>query len=257
MIKAIFLDVDGTLVSFQTHRVSQAVLSALNQLHRQGIKLFVSTGRHPQMLSYIRSVFPFDGWVTLSGQYCYCGDQVIHRNPMDRSAVEELVEATRTDAFSCIYLEGKDIYINYADEHTQAFMKDLDLPLPPVQDPSRALKGEIYQAIAFLSRDNEGLLLDKAPHLKTTRWHPYFLDVIPSTGGKDKGMDAVLDYFHIPREQSMAFGDGENDLSMLLHAGIGVAMRSASDQVKAQADYATGSVDEDGIVTALKHYGLL
>ena len=257
MIKAIFLDVDGTLVSFQTHRVSQAVLSALNQLHRQGIKLFVSTGRHPQMLSYIRSVFPFDGWVTLSGQYCYCGDQVIHRNPMDRRAVEELVEATSTDAFSCIYLEGRDIYINYADEHTFTFMKDLDLPLPPVRDPRRALEGEIYQAIAFLSRDNEGLLLDKAPHLKTTRWHPYFLDVIPSTGGKDKGMEAVLDHFHIPLEQSMAFGDGENDLSMLLHAGVGVAMGSASDDVKARADYVTGTVEEDGILTALEHYGLL
>lgn len=36
----------------------------------------------------------------------------------------------------------------------------------------------------------------------------------------------------------MAFGDGENDLSMLVHAGIGVAMGTASDAVKAQADYA-------------------
>lgn len=257
MIKAIFFDVDGTLVSFQTHQVSPAVRSALARLHDQGIKLFISTGRHPQMLSYLRSIFPFDGWVTLSGQYCYCGDQVIHRNPMDRPAVEELVAATRTDAFSCIYLDGKDIYLNYANEKTHAFMKDLDLPLPPVYDPIRALDGEIYQAIAFLTRENEGLLLDRAPHLKTTRWHPQFLDVIPSTGGKDKGMDAMLEYFHIPREQSMAFGDGENDLSMLLHAGIGVAMGSASETVKSQADYATGSVDEDGIITALEHYGLL
>lgn len=257
MIKAIFFDVDGTLVSFHTHQVTPGVRAALEQLHRQGIKLFISTGRHPQMLSYVRSIFPFDGWVTLSGQYCYCGDQVIHRNPMDRRAVEELVEATSTDAFSCIYLEGRDIYINYADEHTFTFMKDLDLPLPPVRDPRRALEGEIYQAIAFLSRDNEGLLLDKAPHLKTTRWHPYFLDVIPSTGGKDKGMEAVLDHFHIPLEQSMAFGDGENDLSMLLHAGVGVAMGSASDDVKARADYVTGTVEEDGILTALEHYGLL
>ena len=159
MIKAIFFDVDGTLVSFRTHTASPAVVQALHRLRQQGIKLFLATGRHVNMISYIRSVFPFDGWVTLSGQYCYCGDQVIHRNPMDRSAVEELVEATRTDAFSCIYLEGEEIYINYADEHTASFMKDLDLPLPPVQDPSRALKGEIYQAIAFLSRDNEGLLL--------------------------------------------------------------------------------------------------
>lgn len=82
MIKAMFFDVDGTLVSFRTHRTTAAMADALEQLHRRGIKLFISTGRHPRMLQYLRDLFPFDGWVTMSGQFCYCGDQVIHRNPM-------------------------------------------------------------------------------------------------------------------------------------------------------------------------------
>ena len=70
-------------------------------------------------------------------------------------------------------------------------------------------------------------------------------------------MDAILDHFGISLENAMAFGDGENDLSMLIHAGTGVAMGSASDQVKKLSDYVTGTVDEDGIVTALEHFGLL
>lgn len=193
----------------------------MQQLHRRGVKLFISTGRHPRMLQYLRDLFPFDGWVTMSGQFCYCGDQVIHRNPMDRQAVEELVSAASSNAFSCIFLEGHDIYINYANDQTHVFMKDLNLPLPPVQDPRRALDGELYQAITFLTKENEHLLLDRAPHLKTTRWHPTFLDVIPATGGKDKGMDAMLDHFGLTPEEAMAFGDGENDLTMLRHAGIG------------------------------------
>ena len=112
MIKAMFFDVDGTLVSFRTHRATAAMADALQQLHRRGVKLFISTGRHPRMLQYLRDLFPFDGWVTMSGQFCYCGDQVIHRNPMDRQAVEELVSAASSNAFSCIFLEGQDIYIN-------------------------------------------------------------------------------------------------------------------------------------------------
>ena len=136
-------------------------------------------------------------------------------------------------------------------------MKDLSLPLPPVQDPRRALDGELYQAITFLSKENEHLLLDRAPHLKTTRWHPTFLDVIPATGGKDKGMDAMLAHFGLTPAEAMAFGDGENDLTMLCHAGIGVAMGSASDFVKARADYTTGTVDEDGVLSALRHFELL
>lgn len=257
MIKAIFFDIDGTLVSFQSHTASPAVVDALHRLRARGVKLFISTGRHQKMLSYIRSVFPFDGYITLSGQYCCCGNQVLRRNPMSRETVKELVSAARSNAFSCIFLEGEDIYMNRADQLTDQFMAELDLLMPPIADPRRALSRELYQAIIFLTKENESLLLDRAPHLRTTRWHPNFLDVIPQTGGKDKGMDAILDHFRILPEESMAFGDGENDLSMLVHAGIGVAMDSASDTVKDQADYVTGTVEEDGILSALTHFGLL
>lgn len=257
MVKAIFFDVDGTLVSFQTHQMSKRVLEALHQLREKGIRLFVSTGRHQKMLSYIQSVFPFDGYITLSGQYCYCGDQVLRSNPMPRDAVQGMVDAARSREFSFIFLEGEEIYLNCVDQYTLDFMKDLDLPLPPVIDPSHALDRPLYQGIAFLTKEKEHLLFDRASNLTATRWHPYFLDIIPPTGGKDKGMDAILEHFGIPLEESMAFGDGENDLSMLVHAGIGVAMGSASDAVKGQADYVTGTVDEDGILTALEHFGVL
>lgn len=257
MTEAIFFDVDGTLVSFQTHTVSPAVLAALHRLRERGIKLFVATGRHPAMISNICGMFPFDGYMTLSGQLCTVGGRVIHRAPMESRAVEELVSAAREGAFSCIFLEEKEIYLNCVNDLTLRFMGDLNLEMPPVQDPRRALGKELYQAVTFLTRENEHLLLSRAPHVKTTRWHPEFLDVIPSDGGKDRGMDALLRHFGIPLERSMAFGDGENDLSMLRHAGIGVAMGTASHQVKAGADYVTASVDEDGVAAALAHFGLI
>lgn len=257
MIKAIFFDADGTLVSFRTHTISQSTLADLHALRAKGVKLFLSTGRHQCMISPVQALFSFDGYVTLSGQYCFCGDQVIHRNPMDHAAVEELVSAAGTSAFSCIFLEGKEIYINCANEYTRRFMNDLSIDMPPVQDPRRALEGDLYQAVTFLDKEHEHLLFSRAPHLKTTRWHPHFLDVIPATGGKDKGMQAMLAHFGLTREESMAFGDGENDLSMLVYAGIGVAMGSASDYVKQRADFTTASVDEDGISLALRHFGLL
>ena len=55
----------------------------------------------------------------------------------------------------------------------------------------------------------------------------------------------------------MAFGDGGNDIPMLRHAGIGVAMGNAQDDVKASADYVTASVDEDGIRKALQHFAVI
>ena len=257
MIKAIFLDVDGTLVSFRTHAVSPAVRDALVRLHARGIRLFVASGRHQRMLSYVRSVLPFDGCVTLSGQYCFAGDQVLYRSPMEPQGVEELVAAVEGADFSCIFLEGEDIYINRVDEKSRQFFRDLSVETPPVRPASHALGRELYQAVTFLDAAHEALLLRRAPHLRTTRWHPDFLDVIPASGGKDKGMEAVLAHFGIAPAEAMAFGDGENDLSMLRRAGIGVAMGTASGAVKSGADYVTGTVDEDGILSALEHFGLL
>lgn len=147
--------------------------------------------------------------------------------------------------------------MNCINDYTRRFISDLSIDMPPVRPARYALGRTVYQAVTFLDKEHEHLLLDRAPHLKTTRWHPHFLDVIPPTGGKDRGLDAILDHFGIPLEESMAFGDGENDLSMLVHAGIGVAMGTASDEVKAQADYAAPSVDEDGVARALEHFGLL
>jgi len=58
-------------------------------------------------------------------------------------------------------------------------------------------------------------------------------------------------------QHTMAFGDGGNDTSMILTAGIGIAMGNALDTLKQQADYVTTSVDDDGIFNALKHFGLI
>ena len=49
----------------------------------------------------------------------------------------------------------------------------------------------------------------------------------------------------------MAFGDGGNDIEMLRHAGIGVAMGNANDEVKAAADIVTTSVDDDGVANSI------
>ena len=257
MIKAIFFDVDGTLVSLRTHTVPQSTQTALARLREKGVKLFVATGRPRVMLSHIEQLFPFDGWVTLNGQYCYCGDKILRSCPMERRAVEELVSAAQDHSFACMFIEGEEFYTNYIDEHTHQYLVDLDIPVPPVRDISRALDHDIFQANALLTKETERLLLDKAPHIQVTRWHPDFLDVLPAAGGKDLGVAAMLAHFQIAPQEAMAFGDGENDLTMLLHVGTGIAMGESSPVLKERADYVTSGVDEDGILRALEHFGVL
>ena len=92
---------------------------------------------------------------------------------------------------------------------------------------------------------------------KSSRWHFSFADVNPKNSGKDIGIDKIIEYYGIDLSETMAFGDGGNDIGMIKHAAIGVAMGNANDEVKTVADYITDDVDNDGVYKALKHFNLL
>lgn len=67
----------------------------------------------------------------------------------------------------------------------------------------------------------------------------------------------MADYLGLNIDETMAFGDGGNDISIIKKAGIGVAMGNAGDNLKEVADYITTSVDEDGVKNALVHFGVI
>jgi Cof subfamily protein (haloacid dehalogenase superfamily) len=144
-----------------------------------------------------------------------------------------------------------------SNDAAHAFLEEFNVATPPTMPLERALEREVYQVIVLLTPAQEHLLLNCANHLTTTRWHPGFLDAMPPNGGKDTGIGKVLEHLGLTPEQAMAFGDGENDISMLEYAGIGVAMGNSSDKVKASADYVTSTVDEDGIARAVEHFAHL
>ena len=78
MIKALFLDIDGTLVSFHTHRIPRSTVESLEKAKKKGLKIFISTGRP---LTYINNLDDIksliDGYITTNGAYILVGDKVI------------------------------------------------------------------------------------------------------------------------------------------------------------------------------------
>ena len=56
------------------------------------------------------------------------------------------------------------------------------------------------------------------------RWHPLFADIIARGNSKSHGIDQMLAYYGIDLKDTMAFGDGGNDIPMLKHVGMGIAM---------------------------------
>ena len=75
MIKAIFFDIDGTLVSFNTHRIPDSTRKAIETIKNRGIKVFIATGRHISVINNLDNI-EFDGYITLNVCYCLEGKEI-------------------------------------------------------------------------------------------------------------------------------------------------------------------------------------
>ena len=256
MVKAIFFDIDGTLVSFQTHEISPGVRAALYALREKGIRIFVSTGRGKEDL-YVLEGIPFDGYITLNGQYCYTDEEVIYENTLDRRDLMVLQEEIEKHPFPCGYTTPAGKRYNFRDERVDEINAMTHSEGYPAADVSTILEEKVYQCIAFVNDEEEKALLAKMPHSTSARWYHTFCDICPKGGSKSNGIDKFLAYYKISLEEAMAFGDGGNDAPMLQHVPLSVAMGNAVEEVKETASYVTDDVDHDGVVTALRHFGVL
>lgn len=257
-IKAVFFDIDGTLLSFKTHRVPASTEDAIAKLKSEGIKVIVSTGRSINSIDHIKYL-DFDGYITFNGGYCLTKEEkVIRRSPMDRKDIEAILKYARTNELSFSFMSEKEITIHNVTPKIAGMYESLNLPVPPLVDIKNVDVSSILQANIFIDPTAEKVFMKEVmPNSVASRWTDVFADVNPLGQSKKIGIECFLSHFAIDREETMAFGDGGNDIEMLRFVKIGVAMGNANEAVKVIADYVTDSVDDDGIYKGLSHYGVI
>lgn len=272
-IKAVFFDIDGTLVSFDTHQVPTSSRQAIEALRHNGIKVFIASGRHIQSIDKLPDMI-FDGFVLINGtlalsapqegasavEMCrplLSGREVIYRKAILQEDVYAWLDLLKTEEHSTILVYEEGLMLNYLDDTMAQILELLDFPMPQIGDLNQLREEKIYQIITTFTDEEEAGIMQHLPHCKTTRWHPLLTDIINRDASKGLGIQAVLDHYGWTRDEVMAFGDGGNDIEMLDLVGTGIAMGNASDVVKAHADYVTESLENDGVAKALQHFGLL
>jgi len=252
--KAIFIDMDGTLLSHKMSCIPKSAQDALFYAQEKGVLLFIATGRHLNELHQISDLdsLPLAGFVTLNGGYCVVDGEVIHKKPLHPETVRMVVERLAHDPFPCVFCEEVDLYINMINEHVEELQSILSLPLPDICDPLRALDAEIFQIAAF-GRAKEEAFLRSLPGTKLTRWMDGGFDLANEDVNKWEGILHVLRHCGIAPHEAAAIGDAENDMEMLKNAGYSVAMGNADDDVKKCAGFVTRHVDNDGLAKAIEH----
>ncbi len=258
MTKAVFFDIDGTLISFKTHRMPESTRRALHLLRRSGIRVFAATGRSPNDTAFLKEYFDFDGIVAFNGQYCFDKDGVIYRKPLPPDALTEAVPYMKANNIACCFETAEQNVFNLVDGRVRRLLDLVGMSdVEPVCADVSELGSAVYQLTAYVTEEEEAGLMRRLPGCKALRWYPTFVNVTGADGGKPVGIARVAERYGFHKEDIMVFGDGGNDIDMLCSAGIGIAMGNASDEVKAAARYVTDDVDADGIYNALRHFGVI
>ncbi|MNX99786.1 putative bifunctional phosphatase/peptidyl-prolyl cis-trans isomerase [compost metagenome] len=201
----------------------------------------------------------FDGFITFNGGYCITKEgDVLFRKGIDATDIKSLIDHAAQHEVSFSLMSEQEISIFKVTPEIASMYELLNLPVPPQRSYTDFDMASVLQTNIFSQPEEQETFMNQVmPNSVASRWTPLFADVNPLGQSKQVGIDVFIDHFDIDINETMSFGDGGNDITMLKHTAYGIAMGNANPEVKAIADYITDDVDNDGIFNALAHFEVI
>lgn len=277
-IKAVFLDIDGTLLT-DKRMVSQSTIQVINTLKKKGILVGLATGRGPRFVLQYMASLGLDLAIVYNGQYIISRERTIFDSPLSHEDIEELVTYAQKNKLDLSFgtaagVSGSGIMnigsgrLGYRisrmipDAWVNGIIFIFNRLIRWVRpqkkiELSSLFQQPIYQMMMIVSEMETKKLAAEFPQLSITRSSPYSVDIISKGMSKLRGIEKAGEFYGFTTNQVMALGDSTNDVEMLEGVKFSVAMGNGSKKAKEAARYVTASNNEDGIYQAALHFGLL
>ena len=266
-IKIAAFDLDGTVLNGSL--MSEAVARALRKLREAGIAVAVSTGRDiSQIPQNVLSCFSYR--VTTNGASVTDNNlNVIEDHPIDtQTAIRAIDIIRKCHGTCCVYLNGfvvaTALFLTRLLKRTNYLAKSHRKATREVRNNrivfslERYLKRrnpKIYKIQTFFTNQNDAIkaarLIGEPCSLNPVVMEDNSMETTKAGITKAHGLLELCSVLGYKAKNIMAFGDSANDLEMLRTAGFSVGMGNAEQCVKAEADYITDPVTEDGVATAI------
>lgn len=245
--KALILDLDGTTVQMAGKLPSVRVTECVKEVIKKGIHVVIATGRIRQdAMPAIEALGITDPCIFYNGAQLYhVGEQkMLQQHVIEKHEAIELFKIFKGKFIELFSASGKIVF---------------------TQLPTDLERMEIFGCYVphLTKKEADAYMQDLSafPHLKAITATKTF-DGLPLIGvtninaTKQEAISHVINYFKINPKEMIAVGDGENDMPMVIAAGMGVAMGNAADALIKVADYVAPSVEEDGVAHVIEKFFL-
>ncbi|MFD1775577.1 Cof-type HAD-IIB family hydrolase [Paenibacillus rhizophilus] len=271
MIKAIFSDIDGTLLNSR-HQITPDTKTIIQEVKDRDIPFVLVSARMPsgilslqQELEINAPVICYSGALVLGGSDVHGGRETLHSIGLNNNSVRAMLHIVST-GFPGISLS---LY-----SHDQWIVGDQSDPwvvqeqeIIKVDPTERELSSyieedhEIHKILCMGSPDEinrlDRTLQSVVPGISIYKSKDTYLEIMDEMVSKSYAIRELEEVFHISNRELMAIGDNYNDIDMILYAGLGIAMGNAPEEVKRIADKVTLSNDEDGLKDGIERFVLI
>ncbi len=260
----LFFDVDGTLID-DSHRLVPSVRPAMARARENGHILFINTGRTLCNMDDRLDDLPLDGWVM------GCGTRVIYRgetlqsmeyDPEPSLRLREVFLKLRIPTvYECdtaMYFDPSGPAHPLIGEFRRfAERRGIARDIGPDDPEFRAVKMFCFPESREAVREIEKRTAEAGMPYTGIDRSPLGWEIVPAGYSKGTGIRLLCEKLGVDAADCFAFGDSRNDLAMLESVGHSVAMGNAPEDVKAVCSHVTARPEDDGILKAFRHFGLI
>jgi len=257
--KLLFFDIDGTLLEEKTGIIPDSAVEAVKKARENGHLAFINSGRTASFIGGEVDKIEFDGILAGCGTYIEYQGKVLEHKTLSKELqdkVLDLLHECRIDAI----VEGR--YHNYFDVPEKIWVKEFrefaeKYPFPCGTWEDEDIKFDKFFMYASENSDFDSFYKALKDEFDFIDREQGFYEVLPKGCSKANSVRYMVEYLGMSMEDTVSFGDSNNDLPMLECTNISVGMGNGSRGVLEKVTFVTKCVEEDGIQYAMKHFGLI
>ncbi len=259
--KALFFDIDGTLMSEVTREIPDSTIAALRKARESGHLVFINTGRSYSQVGPVQEILEVDGWLCGCGTYVEADGEVLYHKEIPEDQAVKIKQAIIDNNLEGV-MEGR--YGCYYSHDTSRFALGQELlkmigfaMKPAVDDGKKNLPFEKFCVIADEQSDKVTFFRSLGLGIDVINRGNGFYECIPAGHSKATAVEVILRHYRLDLADAYVFGDSNNDLSMFEYVPNAVLMGKHDKELEPYASFVTKTVEKDGIAYAMDRLGLL